>query len=135
MREAVRCLAIQVHVPFISGGIRSVVKERSGARVASATNVVLWERSRRVRTREPAAVQVDNDNDTEVSGRALAAAEPNRSKLRLRAVTLRHCCYARQYRRDMIYAYRARILLTTQRGLTNSSAHPSHPGLSFQMCR
>ena len=41
-----------------------MVKESSGARVASATNVALWEGSRRVRTREPAAVQVDNDNDT-----------------------------------------------------------------------
>ena len=61
MREAIRCLAIQDHAHFISGGIRPVVKESSGARVASATNVVLWERSRRVRTREPAAVQVDNE--------------------------------------------------------------------------
>ena len=41
-----------------------MVKESSGARVASATNVALWEGSCRVRTREPAAVQVDNDNDT-----------------------------------------------------------------------
>ena len=64
MREAIRCLAIQDLAHFISGGIRPVVKESSGARVASATNVVLWEGSRRVRTREPAAVQVDNDNDT-----------------------------------------------------------------------